>query len=77
MPLFSRSRSKSSEQAAPAAGGGAAVSMGGGRAPSTDGSELEGDGSPYKEARTLSSTSTPADEAGGGEAVACCRIHHR
>lgn len=66
MPLFSRSRSKSSEQAAPAAGGGAGVSVsGGGRASSADDSEMEVDGSPHKEARTLSTTSIPADEGGG------------
>ena len=50
--------------------------MRGGMAPSTDDSELEGDGSPYKEARTLSTTSTPADE-GGGEvlgSICCCRM---
>lgn len=76
MPLFSRSRSKSSEQAAPAAGGGAGVSVREGMAPSTDDSELDGDGSPYKEARTLSTTSTPADEGGGAvlSSVCCCRL---
>ena len=79
MPLFSSSRSKSSEQAAPAAGGGAGVSVRAGSAPSPDDSELEGDGSPDKEARTLSTTSTPADEGGEvlGSVVCCVLSYHR